>query len=122
MEYTKFKNVRHLGISPYTWACGVTCSLAASRLDMLLVIYSTSPKKVKVPGDWFARGALAVRSGFGRGSVGERGTVRFSSVQYGARVINLQLLHVNVSARARALSLETRPPPSVPYAIARADN
>ena len=35
------KNVRHLGISPYTWvACGVRCSLAASRLDMLLVVLS----------------------------------------------------------------------------------
>ena len=31
--------------------------------------YSTSKKKVKVPGDWFARG-----------SVGERGTVRFGTV------------------------------------------
>ena len=29
-------------------------------------IYSTSQKKVKVPGDWFARGSVGVRSGFGR--------------------------------------------------------
>ena len=48
MEYTKFKNVRHLGISPYTWvACGVTCSLAASRLDMLLIIHSLHKYKYK---------------------------------------------------------------------------
>ena len=38
MEYTKFENVRHLGILLYMYvAYGITCSLAASRLDMLLL-------------------------------------------------------------------------------------
>ena len=57
-----------------------------------MYMYSTSQKKVKVPGDWFARDSLAVRSRFGRGSVGvrsrfgqgsvgERGTVRLGTVR-----------------------------------------
>ena len=48
-------------------------------------------KKVKVPGDWFALDSLAVRSRFGRGSVGVRSVnvVRFGWVQCGARVSNL---------------------------------
>ena len=52
-------------------------------------MYSTSHKKVKVPGDWFARGSLPVRSRFGRGSVAVRsgfgrgsvGTVRLGTVR-----------------------------------------
>ena len=54
-------------------------------------MYSTSQKKVKVPGDWFALDSLAVRSRFGRGSVGVRSVnvVRFGWVQCGARVSNL---------------------------------
>ena len=50
-------------------------------------------KKLKyiVPGDWFARDSLAVRSRFGRGSVGVRSVnvVRFGWVRCGARVSNL---------------------------------
>ena len=76
----------HVAIYLYTCTCTCicvyTCNVIHAHYTMYMytvyvhvhvyTMYSTSHKKVKVPGDWFARGSLPVRSRFGRGSVGVR--------------------------------------------------